>query len=36
MNKGHYFSCVFSTFILVFRVFQVITSISITGFPKVM
>ena len=30
-NGGHCFSCVFSTFALVFRVFQVITSISIVS-----
>jgi len=31
MNRGYYFSCVFSTFASVFRVFQVVASISIVS-----
>jgi len=31
MNRGHCFSCIFSTFVLVFRVFQVIASVSIVS-----
>jgi len=31
MNRGHYFSYVFSTFASVFRVFQVVTSIGIVS-----
>jgi len=31
VNRGHYFSCVFSTFTSVFRVFQVVASVGIVS-----